>query len=283
LRGSGDFARCSPGDEGPVLALLRSKKVQKVSLPGHGAERRKRFYKKVDTAKIGGGFAVRLDGRTPRSPAGAQLILPTEALAELVAAEWAAQETEIIPATMPATQLAFAALAQDGAAAASRVGAFAGTDLLCYFAEGPAALVEQQETRWGPVIAWAQAELGVTFTRTQGLVHQPQPPETIARLEALAGAEPRFALAGLVATTALFGSAILAFALRRGQLSAEAAFALSRLDETFQEGRWGVDAEAAARAEAMAREATMLERWFDALETAPRPAATADAGEHRPG
>jgi chaperone required for assembly of F1-ATPase len=53
--------------------------------------------------------------------------------------------------------------------------------------------------------------------------------------------------------------------LRHGELTAEAAFELSRLDETFQEERWGVDAEAAARADAMAKEAIALGQWFEAL------------------
>jgi len=115
------------------------------------------------------------------------------------------------------------------------------------------------------VIDWAEGALGVAFRRVRGIVHQPQPEATLARIEALAASEDAFALAALGAAAALFGSAILAFALRAGQLTAEAAFELSRLDETFQEERWGVDAEAAARVAAMAREAAMLGRWFAAL------------------
>jgi chaperone required for assembly of F1-ATPase len=239
-----------------------------LSLPGHQSERAKRFYKAVDVAPTAEGFAVRLDGRAARTPTGAPLALPTEALGRLVADEWAAQGAEIDPGTMPATQLAAAALALGDAgraAAAERLASFAGSDLLCYFADGPASLVERQERRWGPVIDWAEEAFGVAFHRTQGIVHQPQPPATLARVAELAAAEDDFALTGLVAAAALFGSAILAFALRRGQLSADAVFDLSRLDETFQEARWGVDVEAAARAEAMAREAVMLGRWFEAL------------------
>ena len=241
-----------------------------MSLPGHAAERMRRFYKAVDvTPAEGGGFAVRLDARQPRSPQGQPLVLPTEPLARLAADEWAAQGDNILPETMPATQLAWGALAlTDEAArggAVARIASFAETDLVCYFAEGPASLVERQERRWGPVIDWACEALGAGFHRTQGIVHQPQPAATIARIEALAAAESDFALAGLSAAAALVGSAILAFALRRGELTAEAAFDLSRLDETFQEERWGVDAEAAARADAMAREAVALGRWFAAL------------------
>jgi chaperone required for assembly of F1-ATPase len=239
-----------------------------LSLPGHQAERRKRFYATADVGPMNGGFGVRLDGRTPKSPAGVSLVLPTEALAQLVAGEWTAQGEYIEPVSMPATRLAWGALALDEAgraAAVERLATVAGTDLLCYFADWPSGLLERQERRWGPVIAWADAALGVTFQRTQGIVHQPQPQPTLDRIAELAGAEDVFALTGLVDAAGLFGSAILAFALRRGELSADAAFDLSRLDETFQEERWGVDAEAAARADAMAREAVTLERWFQAL------------------
>ncbi|RZJ84190.1 MAG: ATPase, partial [Brevundimonas sp.] len=48
-------------------------------------------------------------------------------------------------------------------------------------------------------------------------------------------------------------------------LTGEAAFDLSRLDEAFQEGQWGVDAENAERTAARRAEAMLLERWFNAL------------------
>ena len=239
-----------------------------MSPPGNQFERRKRFYAEVDSQPVNGGFSVRLDGRTPKSPAGAPLVLPTEALARAVAAEWDAQTAEVDLNTMPLTRLAWGALSLDPehrAAAAEQITAFAGSDLLCYFADGPAGLVEREQRRWGPVIDWAEATLGVSFHRTQGIVHQPQPPETLARIAELASEEDDFALIGLAAAAGLFGSAILAFALCRGELTADAAYDLSRLDETFQEERWGVDAEAAARADAMAKEAVALGYWFEAL------------------
>jgi len=240
-----------------------------MALPGHSAERMRRFYASAEWAPAEGGFAISLDGRTPRSPRGEPLLLPTAALASLVAGEWAAQGANILPATMPATRLAWIALALHTeaarGAAIERVASFAGSDLICYFADWPAGLVARQEERWGPLIVWAERDLGVVFHRTRGVTHRPQPEATVARVRDLAGAESDFALAGLAAATALFGSAILGFALRRGRLSAEEAFELSRLDETHQEERWGVDPEAAARAAEMAKEAEMLGRWFEAL------------------
>jgi chaperone required for assembly of F1-ATPase len=233
--------------------------------PVHGP---RRTYAEALVAPAESGFSVTLDGRVPRSPDGRPLVLPTAALAELVAGEWAAQGERILPASMPATRLAWTVIDRAPGvrqALADEVARFAGADLICYFAERPASLVRRQEERWGPVIQWAEAALGVTFRRAQGVAHQPQPPATLERCAALAAECDDFTLTGLAFGAALFGSAILAFAVQRDELTAEAAFALSRIDETFQEERWGVDAEAAAATDAVARDAVMLGRWFDAL------------------
>jgi chaperone required for assembly of F1-ATPase len=107
-------------------------------------ERLKRFWKAVDVVEGEGGWAVTLDGRTPKTPAHAPLRLPTEAAARLAAEEWAAQGEFIDPATMPATRLASTAIdrvSQVREAVAEEIAAFAGTDLLCYLAEHPTSLV----------------------------------------------------------------------------------------------------------------------------------------------
>jgi chaperone required for assembly of F1-ATPase len=228
------------------------------------SSRLKRFYAKVEVAPAEGGFAVTLDGRTPRSPERAPLVLPTQGLADLVAAEWEAQGAEIAANTMPATRLAWTAIAFAGnpalkADAAARLASFAGSDLLCYLAEWPKPLVERQRREWGLVIDWAERALGLRFQQVQGVIHTEQPPETLARVEALVAAEDAFTLAALAAASQLFGSAILALALRHGELTPADAFARARLDESFQEESWGVDAQEAARA------AELLGCWFKAL------------------
>jgi len=228
----------------------------------------RRFYKTADVAAGEGGFVVRLDGRTPRTPAGKPLAAPTKPLAELVAAEWKAQGEHILIATMPAMRLANTALDHIGQAreaVVAEVARYAGSELLCYRAEAPQTLVERQAKQWQPLLDWAGDELGIALELAQGVVHRQQPPASLERAGALAGELDDFALAGLAHATALFGSAVLAFALQRGRLSGADAHALSRLDETFQEERWGIDAEAAERTGALAAEAAMLERWFAAL------------------
>jgi chaperone required for assembly of F1-ATPase len=237
-------------------------------------ERLKRFWKTVDVAEGEGGqsagWAVTLDGRTPKTPAHAKLILPTQAAARMVADEWAAQGEFIEPGTMPATRLASTAIdrvSQTREPVADEIAAYAGSDALCYLAEHPTPLVMRQTQDWTPWRDWAATELGVVLQPAQGIIHKAQDPTAIAKVKALALAMDDFALTGLATAVPLFGSAVLGLAVRRGVLSGEAAFDLSRLEEAFQEELWGVDADNAERTAARRAEAMLLDQWFRALAT----------------
>lgn len=217
---------------------------------------------------MNGGFTVLLDARTLRAPKGAQVVLPTRALADQVAEEWAGQGETLNLAAMHATRLANTALElipQAREATADAIAEYAASDLLCYYAVAPAGLLERQQRLWGPILDRAEAEAGLRFIRAAGIVHQSQPPDTLAQVKAIALAEDDFGLTGLAFGAALFGSAVLAIALLHGWLSGEEAFDLSRLDEAWQEEKWGVDAEAAERTARLRGEAAMLERWFRGL------------------
>ena len=229
----------------------------------------RRFYKEVTVEAVEGGFGVLLDGRRLRTPKAQALILPTRAAAELVAAEWAAQTDVIEMAEMQATRLANTAIESIGGsreAVADQIAQYAGSDLVCYFAEDPAGLVDRQEAGWGPVLARAEQEDGLRFERCAGIIHRDQPAETLTRVREIALSLDDFALAGLAFGTSLFGSAVLAIGLQRGWFSGDQAFDLSRVDEAYQEEKWGVDAEAAERAERLRGEARMLDRWFKGLQ-----------------
>ncbi len=228
----------------------------------------RRFWKAVSVEPDGQGWAVRLDGKMPKSPAGHSLVLPTQAAAQLVAEEWAGQGDVLIPATMPATRLAFTAIdrvREVREAVADEITAYAGSDAICYLAETPDTLVERQARDWTPWRDWAERDLGCVLVPVAGIVHRSQADEALAAVRGRALALDDYALTGLAMATPLLGSAVLAFAVQRGALSGAEAFDLSRLDEAFTEERWGVDAEAAERADGLRAEAVMLERWFAAL------------------
>lgn len=231
-------------------------------------EKPRRFYKAVSILEADGGFGVQLDGRNLRTPKAMVMVLPTRAAAEQVAAEWAAQADVIEMATMHATRLANTAIETIGASregVADQIAQYAGSDLLCYFADDPAALVARQEAAWTPLLARAAQDEGVVLERSAGIVHREQPATSLGRVREIALSLNDFQLAGLAFGVSLFGSAVLGIALLRGWISADEAFDLSRLDEAFQEEKWGIDEEAAERTERLRGEAAMLGRWLEAL------------------
>lgn len=234
-----------------------------------GVQRPKRFYKVVTTAPAEAGHAVLLDGRgPPKTPAGKKLILPTQALAALVAADWDAQGEEIDAAGMPAMRLAATAIDRVSAVreeVAGEVARYAGSDLTCYRADAPDSLVEAQNAGWDPLLAWAEESLGLKLSAVSGIIHRAQPDASLARARALALELDDFGLTGLAQASGLFGSTVIALALQRGRISGQTAHDLSRIDEAWQEQRWGVDYEAADRTAARLEEALLLERWFAAL------------------
>ena len=206
---------------------------------------RKRFYERADVAEAGegGGYQILLDGKPVKTPARHALAVPTRALADAIAAEWLGQKDVIDPASMPLTRLANAAIDAVRTApgpVAEEIANYLGTDLLCYRADAPAALVDMQSAAWDPVLYWAHAQFDARFVLAQGVVHVPQPREAIAAVRAAIPDHP-WCLAAVSSITTLTGSAMLALALAAGALDADAAWAAAHVDEDWQMSQWGKD------------------------------------------
>ncbi|MFB2567691.1 ATP12 family chaperone protein [Rhizobium sp. IMFF44] len=231
----------------------------------------KRFYKDVTINEEHGGHAIALDGKVVKTPARHSLALPTEALAGLVAAEWARQVDVIDPATMPVTRLVNTAI--DGVATESQavfdeIVRFSGSDLLCYRADGPERLVERQSERWNPVIEWAARDLGARFILAEGVMHQEQPKEAIAAFAAaLREFDTPMELASLHTITTLTGSAILALAFAKGFLPLAEIWSLAHLDEDWTIEHWGSDEEAEQRRAQRFEEFQAAAEVFSALRS----------------
>ncbi len=200
----------------------------------------KRFYTDVTIDAQ----AIRLDGRPVKTPGRAPLLLPTPALAQAVAEEWRAQGEEIDPRAMPLTGLANAAIdrvAADRDSFVREVAAYAETDLLCYRAEGPEPLVERQAEQWDPLLEWARSRYAVAFVRVAGIMHQPQPPQTVARIGGAVDAFDLFRLTALQQLTTIAGSLVIGLAIAEGRIDARAGFDIAHLDELWQAELWGED------------------------------------------
>jgi chaperone required for assembly of F1-ATPase len=216
-----------------------------------------RFYKTAGMAPSDDGFAIRLDGRSVKTPGKRELIVPTERLALAVTAEWSAQEERIDPQTMPLTRFcntALDAVTDHAAAVADEIAAFSASDLVCYRAATPEGLSQRQSAAWDPIVAWARDELGAHLTVVAGVIPVAQPPEAVAGIRRLAYGLSPFHLAAIHVMTTLTGSALLALAHARGRLSDDEVWGAAHIDEDWQVENWGTDSEASARRDIRRRE-----------------------------
>lgn len=222
--------------------VSRARAAQRTPLP-------KRFYTEVSVGEGEGGFTILLDGRPVRTPARNLLAVPSRALAEAMAAEWAAQQSEINPFLMPLTRLVNVALdrvAPEAEAVRDEVVQYAGSDMLFYRADGPQGLVSRQAERWDPVLDWLSGAHGARFFLSEGVRHVAQPDEALARVRALVPEAP-LALAAVHSMTTLTGSALLALAVAQGTLGVDEAWAAAHVDEDWNRAQWGEDEAASAR------------------------------------
>jgi chaperone required for assembly of F1-ATPase len=213
----------------------------------------KRFYKAVSVAEEPsepGAALLLLDGRPVKTPGRQAFQLPNEAVAEAVAREWRAQGKVIDPVSMPLTRLANTAIdgvRQRQAEIAGDILGFAGTDLVCYRADGPAALRALQAERWDPVLNWTRERYGARFRLAEGVIHVAQPAQSLRRIGAALEDFGPFGLGALHVMTALTGSALLSLAAAEGRLTPDQAWDAAHVDEDWQISQWGEDPEAAAR------------------------------------
>src|SRR5271163_48402 len=116
----------------------------------------KRFWTDAACAPAdAGGYAILLDGKPMRLPGGTVLNIPSAALAGAIAAEWQAAGGgpggEMGMDDTPLTRLAGTAqtrIAADPAPTVAALARYAESDLLCYRATGPDALVHRQMRVW---------------------------------------------------------------------------------------------------------------------------------------
>lgn len=226
------------------------------------------------------GFVVLLGRDRLRSPAGRIVVLPSRKLAQAVAAEIRIPPA---PATRKGKAVAESGLRVDLAAApllrlvlsavdyaalhrdemVNAIMRFAATDLLCYRADAPEALVARQTLLWQPPLDWVAERFGARLIATRAVAPVAQTAEAMDRLRRAIAAFPVILLPALHQATAATGSAVLALALAEGAFCLEEVGAAAHLDEVFQSEKWGADEEAAARRRAIDAELAAAARLFD--------------------
>jgi len=221
----------------------RAQHLNKVELP-------KRFYKEVGVGTAPGGFAVTLDGRSPRTPGQTPVVVPQQALAEAMAEEWAAQGEFIDPKVMPIVRLVNSAIEAGEArlqALRDEIVKYAGNDLLLYRADTPRELVAEQERVWDAALVRVARHFGIAFQPTIGIVHQPQPAPTLERLGESLAETSLIEIVALNSLTGITGSGLLSIALREKLMTADEVWAAAHVDEDYNVRLWGEVEEATER------------------------------------
>jgi chaperone required for assembly of F1-ATPase len=210
---------------------------------------RKRFFKQSEVTGEGP-YGIALDGRALKTPGKRNLEVPSLALAEAIAAEWAGQGDRIQPERMWLTKLANTAIDHvegEEAKIIADIVNYVGSDLLCYRAAEPENLVIRQGEYWDPVLSWAEETLGVRFITVQGITHQAQPRETLDAVESYLHRFNAMELCVLHNLSTLTGSALLTLSIASGWLEPERAWLIAHVDEDWQAERWGEVREAVDR------------------------------------
>jgi chaperone required for assembly of F1-ATPase len=215
------------------------------------------------------GHIILLDGKPMRVPGGQVLWIRPAALAQAVAEEWqnagGGKGGEMGMEDTPLTRLAGTAqtrIAADPAPTVAALARYAESDLLCYRATGPEALVHRQARNWQPWLDWAALAYDAPLKITAGIVHVAQNPHSLKALHAAVAAYDPLVLAGLGVLVPALGSLVLGLAVAEGRLDGAAAHELGALDERFQAELWGHDAEAEKRLAAVAADIAVAARFI---------------------
>ncbi|ATX65199.1 ATP12 family chaperone protein [Roseinatronobacter bogoriensis] len=205
---------------------------------------KKRFWAQAEVCAAEGGFTVTLDGRPVKTPGKAVLVVPTEAVAALIAAEFQAQDKVLDPNAMPITRAANSAIDKVAVARAEVTELFAAygdSDLVCYRAEGPEALIAREARAWDPLVDWAAHRYGLRPNVRTGIVHAAQPSALLESMRSDVEGLSVFELTAFHDLVSMTGSLIIALAVLDRFDTPEALWDASRVDEEWQAEQWGRD------------------------------------------
>lgn len=231
---------------------------------------RKRFWTDVDVGTAENGYTIKLDGRAVRTPGKAALIVPTRALADILAEEWRAQGETLAPESMPATRAANVAIdkvREQKDAVTELLADYGDSDLVCYRAESPEELVKREAQAWDPLLDWAAHRYGHRPVVCCGVIHVAQPKDLLDNLRTDVDRLTNFELTAFHDLVTMSGSLIIALAVLDRYSGPEALWQVSRIDEDWQITQWGEDDEARVLAEGRRAAFLNAARFYFALQS----------------
>ena len=198
----------------------------------------KRFYKSVSIERSGGGYHILLDGRPVKTKSKAFLCAMNEKIAALVMDEWENQKDEIVPNTMPFTQILntyIDRVSSERSVMSEAILKYLDTDLLCYQTDQPQNLVSLQQECWQPFLDGFEKAFNCTLLTTTTLSAVNQSSQAHEAVEGYVHGldDARFTVLQLV--TSISGSLILALAMVHDRASANSVLAACFVEEDFKD------------------------------------------------
>jgi len=204
----------------------------------------KRFYTLVSTHKEPEGYGIRLDGKPVKTPSEVMLVAPLEALADEIVQEWAAQEENIIPDSMPLTQILITKIDRvfkEREAMTKAVLKYLDTDLLCYRTQEPPELAKLQQEEWDPWLDWFEDRFGAKLQTTTSLsaLKQDASAHTPIMNYVKLKSDDEFTVLQLV--TSFSGSLVLALAFIEGAITPQQVFNAAHVEENHKAKMYNED------------------------------------------
>lgn len=202
------------------------------------------------------------------TPAKNPFSLPNQSFAEAIELEWQSGK-KYTPTNMPLTALAYTAIdkiVDKKSEIVEVLMVYVDSDTLSYRATGSEVLAKLQEEKWGEVLKWAGSRFDVAWQTTSGVMPVDQTPLVHKAISRYLNSLDAWKLASFCVLSSGFSSLVLALAVVEEYITAEQAFALSRLEEDHQAEAWGRDEEAEVRTQKMKTEILDAERFLNLLK-----------------
>ena len=229
----------------------------------------KRFYKEVSVEKAGDVYLVKLDKSTVKTPSQNPLVIASKNMAEAIAKEWDTHDEDLDMSIMPLTQMLNTQIDKvsvNRSVIEEQILKYAESDLVCYYAEEPADLVQRQKDIWGGLLSdWLKDKYDVTLRVTSGIHHVEQSVQDLEALRVIIKSLSLERLTALHAVAPVGGSLVIGLAFIDDHLSPEEAVQAIYLDEIYQAERWGEDEEGLNERLSVTKELRVSRKFLDLL------------------
>jgi ATP synthase F1 complex assembly factor 2 len=210
-------------------------------------KRVKKFYDSVQVERASSGlYQLLLNGKTLKTPLGANMKIPSEGVAVAAATEWELQHDYVIPNTMPINTIVMTHLDIDSNTErldkVKQINRFFQTDTIRFpELESSSKLARFQQEKWKPIFDYLSSR-GVVFSQSSGGFSLPETTEAeIERVhEKIVDQYDGLKLTMLDTAAKYLKSGSIGIGLIEGVLTPEQAFEAAFVEELDQRTEWGL-------------------------------------------